>query len=274
MLLCSFDDVTITAPLVICRCSDFASYRRRGHFSHAGCEAYHLWSWPSLISISPTAAFTRKKQICGNFGRLCHKSVSEALLWILCSIKDVFCLTLNSVCKETMTDVIGERWEDVTSCCRRPCAHLTSACTWMGAAVFGDLVWVRKRGFFCYFHGQAQLWGDQPFKNSWLNFFFLHKCKKRIHETIKQQLSEYWGNFWGRGDKTPSAGKLTILSTQAAVQRRVLGILVVHRETDVGSRLSAPTAGSFSCYTVIIGLLSIIKVVKNALVSFDQIIYV
>lgn len=43
------------------------------------------------------------------------------------------------------------------------------------------------------------------------------------------------------------------------MQIRVLGALVVHRETDVGSRLSAPTAGSVSCYTVIIGLLSIIE---------------
>lgn len=38
-----------------------------------------------------------------------------------------------------------ETWEDVTSCCRRLCAHLTSACTLTGAAVFGDLLWVRKK---------------------------------------------------------------------------------------------------------------------------------
>lgn len=66
----------------------------------------------------------------------------------------LFRLTLNSVHKETMADVIGERWEDVTSCCRRIYANLTSACGLTSAAVFGDLAWEEKKkenNYFCDF---------------------------------------------------------------------------------------------------------------------------
>lgn len=46
-----------------------------------------------------------------------------------------------------MADVIGGRWEDVTSCCQRIYANLTSACSLTSTAVFGELLWL----LFSYF---------------------------------------------------------------------------------------------------------------------------
>lgn len=133
----------------IWRCSDFASYRRRGHFSHAGCEAYRLRSRPSLVSISPTASFTRRKQICGKFEAVPWKRIRGSPLDSLLLQRRAGGATLLSVCRRWQMWL--ETWEDVTSCCRRPCAHLTSACTLTGAAVFGDLLYVRKKRIILLF---------------------------------------------------------------------------------------------------------------------------
>lgn len=117
----------------IWRCSDFASYRRRGHFSHAGCEAYRLRSRPLLVSISPTAAYTRKKQIkiCGCALKAYWRRSSRFSVPSKTHSRP-FC----SVCKEATADVIGDvgRCDIMLAaplCTSNICVHLDGrGCFW------------------------------------------------------------------------------------------------------------------------------------------------
>lgn len=92
--------------------------------------------------------------------RLCHKSVSEALLEILCSIKGG--PTRLSVCKRTMADVIGDvgRCDIVLSaplCTSNICVHLDGR-----SCFFGDLcVRGKKKDYFkSFFSLREKFWAD------------------------------------------------------------------------------------------------------------------